>query len=211
MPWQTSGNPDGNCMRMGQFVKPVKQHKLVRCGRHPVLEVTVWNCIIRIPELLFVKIFFCVRVVQLWNKLPEEVVSASSVSAFISRLNSVHVSFFNVLFQCSCFIYLSLRVVVMLFEPFCPVDTVLLFTVFTTCIVSVLTNKISIHSFKLRPRWHCRRWQSKSSVVADRKSHTKQHACRASERLWREQKIHTAVTQHAFNRPTWFLSQNDEN
>jgi len=37
--------------------------------------------------------FISVRVVQLWNKLPEEVVSASSVSAFISRLNSMHVSF----------------------------------------------------------------------------------------------------------------------
>jgi len=36
---------------------------------------------------------FFVRVVQLWNKLPEEVVSASGVSAFISRLNSMHVSF----------------------------------------------------------------------------------------------------------------------
>jgi len=45
--------------------------------------------------------FFSVRVVQLWNKLPEEVVSASSVSAFISRLNSIHVSFCNVLF---CFV-----------------------------------------------------------------------------------------------------------
>jgi len=34
-----------------------------------------------------------VRVVQLCNKLPEELVSASSVSAFISRLNSMRVSF----------------------------------------------------------------------------------------------------------------------
>ena len=42
--------------------------------------------------------FFSVRIVQLWNKLPEEVLSASSVSAFISRLNSMHVSFFNVFF-----------------------------------------------------------------------------------------------------------------
>ena len=33
------------------------------------------------PKLLFVKIFFSVHVVQLWNKLPEEVVSDSSVSA----------------------------------------------------------------------------------------------------------------------------------
>ena len=37
--------------------------------------------------------FFSVRVVQLWNKLPEQVVSASSVSAFIPRPNSMHVSF----------------------------------------------------------------------------------------------------------------------
>ena len=54
-----------------------------------------------IPELLFVKFFFFVRVVQLWNKLPQEVVSASSVSAFISRPNSMHVthvSLFTVLF-----------------------------------------------------------------------------------------------------------------
>jgi len=43
-------------------------------------------------------VFLSVRVVQIWNKLPEEVVSAGSVSAFISRLNSLHVSFFNVLF-----------------------------------------------------------------------------------------------------------------
>jgi len=63
------------------------------CGRNAVLEVTVWSCIIRIPEFLFVKFFLSVRVVQLLNKLPEEVVSASSVSAFISRLNSMHVSF----------------------------------------------------------------------------------------------------------------------
>ena len=41
---------------------------------------------------------FAPHVVQLWSKLPEEVVSASSASAFISRLNSMHVSFFNVLF-----------------------------------------------------------------------------------------------------------------
>jgi len=40
--------------------------------------------------------FFSVRFVQLWNRLPEHVVSAGSVRAFISRLNSIHVSFFNV-------------------------------------------------------------------------------------------------------------------
>jgi len=55
--------------------------------------------------------FFSVRVVHLWNKSSEEVVSASSVSAFISRLNSMHVSFrfFNVFFTAVCFfIYLSI-------------------------------------------------------------------------------------------------------
>ena len=40
--------------------------------------------------------FFSVRVVQLQNKLPEEVVLISSVSAFISRLNCM--CRFNVLF-----------------------------------------------------------------------------------------------------------------
>ena len=42
--------------------------------------------------------FFSVRVVQLWNKLPEEVASASSVSAFIiaSKFNACVV--FNLLF-----------------------------------------------------------------------------------------------------------------
>ena len=54
-----------------------------------------------------------VRVVQLWNKLPEEVVSASSVSAFISRLNSMHLSFLMFCFSAVCFlIYVSFRVVV---------------------------------------------------------------------------------------------------
>ena len=37
--------------------------------------------------------FVSVRVVQLWNRLTEQVVSAGSVRAFISRLNSIHVSF----------------------------------------------------------------------------------------------------------------------
>jgi len=42
--------------------------------------------------------FFSVRVVQVWNNLPNEVVSATSVSVFKSLLNSIHVSFFNVVF-----------------------------------------------------------------------------------------------------------------
>ena len=44
------------------------------------------------------QIFFSVRVVQVWNNLPNEVVSATYVSVFKSLLNSVHVSFFNVVF-----------------------------------------------------------------------------------------------------------------
>ena len=42
--------------------------------------------------------FFSVRVVQVWNTLPNEIVSANCVSAFKSLLNSIHVSFFNVVF-----------------------------------------------------------------------------------------------------------------
>ena len=55
---------------------------------------------------------FSVRVVQVRNKLPEEVVSASSVSAFISRINSMHVSFLMFCFSAVCFfIYVSFRAV----------------------------------------------------------------------------------------------------
>jgi len=46
---------------------------------------------------------FAPHVVQLWSKLPEEVVSASSASAFISRLNSMHVSFLMFCFSAVCF------------------------------------------------------------------------------------------------------------
>jgi len=54
-----------------------------------------------------------VRVVQLRNKLPEEVISASGVSAFISRLNSMYVSFLMLCFSAVCFfIYVSFRAVV---------------------------------------------------------------------------------------------------
>ena len=42
--------------------------------------------------------YFSVRVVQVWNNLPNEIVSANCVSAFKSLLNSIHVSFFNVVF-----------------------------------------------------------------------------------------------------------------
>jgi len=57
--------------------------------------------------------FLSVCVVQLRNKLPEELVSASSVSAFISRLNSMHVSFLMFCFSAVCFfINVSFRTVV---------------------------------------------------------------------------------------------------
>ena len=43
---------------------------------------------------------FSVRVVQVWNNLPNEVVSVTCVSVFKSLLNSIYMSFFNVFFQC---------------------------------------------------------------------------------------------------------------
>ena len=59
------------------------------------------------------QIFFSVRVFQIWNKLPEEVVSASIVSAFISRLNSMHMSFLMFCFSIVCFfISVTFRAVV---------------------------------------------------------------------------------------------------
>jgi len=57
-------------------------------------------------------IFFSVRVIQLWNELPEEVVSASSVNAFISRLNSMHVSFLMFGFSAVCFFIYVFKAVV---------------------------------------------------------------------------------------------------
>jgi len=52
--------------------------------------------------------FFSVCVVQLWNKLAKEAVSAGSVSAFISHLDSMqHVLFLMFCFSVVChFIYL---------------------------------------------------------------------------------------------------------
>ena len=44
------------------------------------------------------QIFLSFRVVQVWNNLPNKVVSATCVSVFKSLLNSIHVSFFNVVF-----------------------------------------------------------------------------------------------------------------
>jgi len=60
--------------------------------------------------------FFSVRVVQLWNKLPEEVISASSISASTSHLNSMLESFLMFCFSAMCFlIYVSFRAVVSAF------------------------------------------------------------------------------------------------
>ena len=98
------------------------------CGRHAILEVKLYYPDSRVTVCQNV---CSVCVVQLRNKLPEEVVSASSVSAFISHLMSMHVSFLMFCFSAVCFfIYVSIRAVVFS-GPFCPVDTVSLFTVFT--------------------------------------------------------------------------------
>ena len=88
--------------------------------------------------------FFSVRVVQIWNKLPEEVVSAGSVSAFISRLNSMHVSFLMFCFSAVCFfIYVSFRAVVSAFWAFLSSRHRSVF--YSFCCICV--NKINIHSF----------------------------------------------------------------
>ena len=51
-------------------------------------------------------------------------------------------------FGAVCFFsYVSFKAVV-LFEPTCPINTVLLFTLLFYCIVSVSINKIFIHSFR---------------------------------------------------------------
>jgi hypothetical protein len=42
--------------------------------------------------------FFTNRVIHMWNKLPEEVVSADSLTIFVSQLNSLPLSFFGVSF-----------------------------------------------------------------------------------------------------------------
>jgi len=42
---------------------------------------------------------FSVRLVQVWNNLPKEVVSATCVSVFKSFLNSIHVSFLMLYFS----------------------------------------------------------------------------------------------------------------
>ena len=53
--------------------------------------------------------FLSVRVVQLWKKLPEVVSASGCVSAFISRLNSTHVSIsFKMFFSCSGFLHLRI-------------------------------------------------------------------------------------------------------
>ena len=95
--------------------------------------------------------FFFVRVVQLWNKLSENVVSASSVSAFISRLNSMHVSILMFCFSAVCFfINVSFRAAVVS-APWAFLSSRHSSALYCFyCIVSVLMNQIFIHSFIIR-------------------------------------------------------------
>ena len=79
--------------------------------------------------------------------MPEEVVSASSVSAFISRLNSMHLSFLMFCFSAVCFfINVSFRAVVSAFWAFLSSrHSSALYCFFT--VLYLLMNKIFIHSF----------------------------------------------------------------
>jgi len=69
-------------------------------GRHPVLEVTVYETvlIIRIPELLLVEIFSLFALSNYGISCQKQWYQPAVSVHFISRPNSMHVSFFNVLF-----------------------------------------------------------------------------------------------------------------
>ena len=83
-------------------------------------------------------------VVQLWNKLPREVVSANSVSALILRLNSMNVSFLMFCFSAVCLFSLRVfRAVLRAFWAFLSSSALYCFY----CTVYVLVDKIFIHSF----------------------------------------------------------------
>jgi len=83
-------------------------------------------------------------VVQLWNKLPGEVVSANSVSALILRQNSMNVSFLMFCFSALCLFSLRIfRAVLRAFWAYLSSSALYCFY----CTVSVLVDKIFIHSF----------------------------------------------------------------
>ena len=52
------------------------------------------NGFYRIQGLIVDSIFFAVRVLRIWNSLPEDVVSAAHLSLFISRLVQVNLNQF---------------------------------------------------------------------------------------------------------------------
>jgi len=52
------------------------------------------NCFYRIQGLIVDSIFFAVRVLRIWNSLPEDVVSAAHLSLFINRLVRVNLNQF---------------------------------------------------------------------------------------------------------------------
>jgi len=60
---------------------------------------------------------------------PQSKILTTPMAERTSRQNSMHVSFLAFCFSAVCFfIYISFMAVEVLFEPFCPVDTVLLIT-----------------------------------------------------------------------------------
>jgi len=52
------------------------------------------NCFYRIQGLIVDSIFFAVRVLRIWNSLPEDIVSTAHLSLFISRLERVKLNQF---------------------------------------------------------------------------------------------------------------------
>jgi len=61
-----------------------------------LLANIVINCFYPSLELIVENDFFAVRVVRVWNSLPDDVVSADSLPLFVGRLRSVDLGGFIV-------------------------------------------------------------------------------------------------------------------
>jgi len=90
------------------------------CGRHAVLEVTAWNCIIRIPFVKFFSLFALSNyTINCQKKWYQQAVSVHLYRVCIQCM--CHILTFC--FSAACFFIYRRSV---LLEPFCPVNTALL-------------------------------------------------------------------------------------